>query len=426
MSLFAILSVLVTLAALFGFISRRVLHLPATIGTMLLTLGCSFAMLIAGFRTPVLQRWAFAMVERIDFNAVVLHGILGLLLFAGSLHLDLEQLRKERLTVSLLSILSTALSTVLIGAGLKGLLFVAHVPATWLLCLLFGALISPTDPVAVLEMLGRVHAPRALKSQLAGESLFNDGVGAVFFLSLLAASSGGSLPTAGHFLWTLALQAGGGITLGLALSYGTYRLLRSIDDHRVEVLLTLALAMGGYAIADRLGVSMPLEAVAAGLLINGHGRRFGMSPKSRSHVDQFWSTTDDLLNALLFLLLGLEVLSIPLPAHRLLLGLAVVPIALAARWLSVAAVLAPLRALVHRGWLHAFSAGTLKVLTWGGLRGGLSVALALSLPRNDARDLLLTLTYVVVVCSVAGQGLTVGKLLRRVSVPEGEPVPHLT
>ena len=417
MSLFATLSILVTLAALFGLLSRRVLHLPATIGTMLLTLGCSLALLLAGFRAPGLQHWARTLVGGIDFNAVVLHGLLGLLLFAGSLHLDLEQLRKEKLTVILLSVLSTALSTVMIGAGLKGMLTLMHVEISSLLCLLFGALISPTDPVAVLEMLGRVRAPRALKSQLAGESLFNDGVGAVLFLSLLAASSGGTLPTASHFLGTLALQAGGGIALGLLLSYGTYRLIRLVQDPRVEVLLTLALAMGGYALADVLGVSMPLEAVAAGLLINGHGRRFGMSRESREHVDQFWTMTDDLLNALLFLLLGLEVLAVPLPMHRLLLGLLTIPIVLAARFFSVAAVLLPLHAAVRLGRLHAFSSGTLQVLTWGGLRGGLSVALALSLPRNDARDLLLTLTYVVVIASVAGQGLTVGRLLRRLPAP---------
>ena len=413
MSLFATLSILVSLAALFGLVSRRVLRLPATIGTMLLTLGCSLLFMLVGIWHPELPVWANRLTSRVDFNSVVLHGMLGPLLFAGSLHLDLEQLRREKVVVLLLSVVSTAVSTLLVGAGLKVLLGLLHAGTPWLPCLLFGALISPTDPVAVLEMLGRVHAPRSLQSQLAGESLFNDGVGAAFFLSLLAASGGGRMPTVTGFLATLALQAGGGIALGLALSYIAYRLIRSIDDFRVEVLLTLALAMGGYALADRLHVSMPLEAVSAGLLINGHGRRFGMSQRSRAHVDQFWAMADDLLNAVLFLLVGLEVLSLPLPLPRIAAGLLVIPVVLAARWLSIASVLVPLRA-VRRSLAEAMGQqSTLGVLTWAGLRGGLSVALALSLPHSAGRDLLLTFTYVVVVASIAGQGLTVGRLLRR-------------
>lgn len=410
MTIFAILSILVTLAALFGFVSRRILQLPVTIGTMILTLGCSTLLLLVGYRVPVLQGWAFTLVSRIDFNAVVLHGLLAFLLFAGSLHLDLEEVRREKLSVLLLAIVSTVLSTLIVGAGLKLILHVAGLQTPWLGCLLFGALISPTDPVAVLEMLQRVRAPHALKAQLAGESLFNDGVGAVLFLSLLAASAGAGLPTPGHFIAILALQAGGGIALGVVLSYATYRLLCIIDDFRVEVLLTLALAMGGYALADALHVSMPLEAVTAGLLINGRAREFAMSPNTRSHVDQFWSLIDDILNAILFLLLGLEVLAVPLPIHRIEIGLCTIPIVLAARFLSVAAVQVPLH------WFKRRMAGTVLVLTWGGLRGSLSVALALSLPRGQEHDLLLALTYIVVVASVVGQGSTMSIPLRNLPV----------
>ena len=410
MSTFTLLSILVSLAALFGIVSRLVLRLPTTVGMMALSLCFSGVLLVFG--GGGVRAWAVNLVGHIDFNVVVLHGMLGLLLFAGSLHLDLDELRRQKLPVLLLSVVSTAAATLLVGAGLHGLLGLTGMPAPWLICLLFGALISPTDPVAVLEMLGRVRTPAALQSQLAGESLLNDGVGAVLFLALLGASAGGALPSAGHFLWMLAVEAGGGIALGLALSFATYRLLRTVDDCRVEVLLTLALAMGGYALADRLGLSMPLEAVAAGLFINGHGRRFGMSPVTRRNVDQFWSLIDDILNAILFLLIGLEVLVVPLPGRVLALGCAVIVLVLLARMASVALVVLPLR------WLRLRCESSLLVLTWGGLRGGLSVALALSLPRGAERSLLLSLTYLVVVASILGQGMTVGRLLRRQAVAE--------
>ena len=409
MSTFAILSLVISFAALFGWISYRWLRLPTTIGTMILALSIAAALRIAGSHAVALHQAAFAFEARINFNAVVLHGILALLLFAGSLHLDLEQLRREKLPVLLLSVVSTALSTLLVGAGLHLILALLHISASWLVCLLFGALISPTDPVAVLELLDRVPTPRALKSQLAGESLFNDGVGAVLFLALLAASTGGALPSFPHFLRTLAFQAGGGIALGLALGYITYRLIRPIDNHRVEVLLTLALAMGGYALADSLGLSMPLEAVAAGLVVNGQAREFAMSEKSRAHLDQFWEIADDILTAVLFFLLGLQILVIPLPRYRLIAGALMIPVVLASRLISVSAVLAPMNWI---SWISRRSPGTIRMLTWGGLRGGLSVALALSLPRGDHRNLILTLTYSVVIASILGQGLTMNRLMK--------------
>ena len=282
------------------------------------------------------------------------------------------------------------------------------IPLSAMGALLFGALISPTDPIAVLEMLGRVGAPRSLTTQLAGESLFNDGVGAVIFLALLTASSGGAAPSVKGFLVMLALKAGGGILLGALLGYLTYRLLRHVDQYRVELLLTLALAMGGYALADALGLSAPLEVITAGMLVSGRARQFAMSENTQEHFERFWELIDDMFNVVLFLLLGLQLLILPVELRFLLAGLLAVPVVLLARWLSVALPVGMLN-LSQRP-----VPGTVAVLTWGGLRGGLAVALALSVPHGSGleRNLLLVATYVVVVFSILVQGLTISPLLR--------------
>ncbi len=416
MSVFALLSVLVSLAALFGFISHRVLRLPTTIGTTVLALFSSSSLIVFSRLLPGMHNWAAATVQSIDFNQVVLHGMLALLLFAGALQLDLEQLGKEKLPVFLLSIFSTVISTIAVAAMLKLILHVLGIPSSTLSCLLFGALISPTDPIAVLELLRRVGAPPELQTQLAGESLFNDGVGAVIFLALLNAASGGSLPSPAHFLTLLVLKSCGAIGLGLALGYLVYRLICMVDSYRVEVLLTLALAMGGYAAADVLHLSAPLEAVAAGLLVSGRARSFAMSSETRENVDKFWELIDDIMNVVLFLLLGLELLVLPLQARFLVAGLIAIPAVLFVRWVSVGSVISLLR------YWRQHTAGSVRVLTWAGLRGGLAIALALSLAPGPERKLLLVITYVIVVFSIVVQGLTVGALLRHLKIEKTEQV----
>ncbi len=407
MTTFALLSSVVCLAALFGFLSYRVLRLPTTVGTMILSLVLSLALLLANGRGGFLHSAAQAIVGSIDFNQVVLHGMLAFLLFAGALHLDLPQLNKQKLPVAALSVFATALSTVLV-AGLVALcLRLVGVHTNAIFCLLFGALISPTDPIAVLEMLGRVGAPAALKTYLAGESLFNDGVGAVLFLALLEGARSGSLPSPGRFFGLLLVEAGGGIALGLALGYLVYRLLRLVDSYRVEVMLTLALAMGGYALADALHLSAPLEVIAAGMLVNGRARSFAMSEKTRRNMETFWDLTDEIMNVVLFLLIGLELLVVPMEKRFFVAGLLAIPAVLLCRLASVGTVSA-----IFRRW-HPHVPGSITVLTWGGLRGGLSVALALSLPPANGRNLALAMTYMVVIFSVIVQGLTIGPLLRR-------------
>jgi CPA1 family monovalent cation:H+ antiporter len=409
---FALLSALVTLGALFSFLSYRVLRLPSSIGTMLLSLAAACALIVGGHAVPAVQARAHLLVAGIDFNQVVLHGMLAFLLFAGALQLDLKQLGRERVSVLSLSIFATALSTVIVGFLFRTGLHLVGIPISRMEALLFGALISPTDPIAVLDMLQRVGAPADLKIQLAGESLFNDGVGAVIFVALLGASTKGpvhgGLPSPAAFGALLLVEAGGGIALGMALGYLTYRLIGMVDSYRVEVMLTLALAMGGYVLADRFHLSAPLEVVAAGLMVSGTARRFAMSPTTRDHLENFWELIDDIMNVVLFLLLGLQLLVLPLSYSLLTAGLIAIPVVLLARYASVTAVVRTLAVC------HQTVTGNVTVLTWGGLRGALAVALALSLPQDPVgeRNLVLAATYITVVFSVLVQGLTISPLLR--------------
>ncbi len=410
-SIFALLSILVTIGALFSFVSLRVLRLPTTIGTMILSLSTAALLIAGGHEAPKLHLVAERLVADIDFNKVVLHGMLAFLLFAGALQLDLKHLSSERVPVIVLSIFATALSTVFVAGVFRWALHLFQVEMSVSGALLFGALISPTDPIAVLDMLRRARAPRQLEVQLAGESLFNDGVGAVIFLALVGASAGAGFPSASVFGWLLLLKAGGGIALGVGLGYVTYRLLRLVNSYRVEVMLTLALAMGGYALADALRISAPLEVVAAGLLVSGKARRLAMSDRTREHVERFWELIDDFLNVVLFLLLGLQILVLPFTWVYFAVGLMAIPVVLLARLVSVGLCV---RAL---GVFRERIRGSILVLTWGGLRGGLAVALALSLPQKNGyeRDLLLMTTFVVVVFSILVQGLTLPALIRRMA-----------
>jgi CPA1 family monovalent cation:H+ antiporter len=414
MSFFALLSILVCLAAAFSLITHHFLRLPRTVGVMLLSLGSAAVLALAGRAIPDLHAQAAAVVTHINFSSVVLHGMLAFLLFAGALQLNLDALRKKKAAVASLAILGTGLSTLLVAGLLKGILALTGLSMGWIGCLLFGALISPTDPIAVLEMMRRVGAPAGLEAQLTGESLFNDGVGAVLFLTLLESLSSGKAPTIGSFTWLLLIKAGGGIALGLALGWIVYLLLRTVDSYRVEELLTLALAMGGYALADGLHLSAPLEVVAAGLIAGGRARRLAMSDSTRDRVNRFWELLDDMLNVILFLMMGLELLVMPWKPGYIYAGLLAIPVVLAARWASVQVSL-----LLVRPW-HKPLRGAATVLTWGGLRGALAIALALTLATNgQEHDRLIAITYLVVIFSITVQGLTMSTLLRRLGFASG-------
>ncbi|MGH7116963.1 MAG: cation:proton antiporter, partial [Stellaceae bacterium] len=348
----------------------------------------------------------------------LLNGFLSFLLFAGALEVDFAELFARKWTVLTLAIFGTLLSTALIAGALAGVSAVLgiRIPLAW--CLVFGALISPTDPVAVLLVLRRVGIPPYLQAIIAGESLFNDGIGVVLFSLLLSFAAGGhevhgAWPIIGEFLRS---AVGGGV-LGLVLGYAAFVLLRGIDDYNVELIISLALVTGTYSLAGAIGVSGPVAVVVAGILIGNHGMRWAMSELTRQHLKTFWLLIDDTLNALLFLLIGLEIAAIDLDRRALLATIVLIPIAIAARWLSVTASALPLS-------LHLPGRfGSFLVLTWGGLRGGISVALALSLPATSYRDTMLTIAYGIVVFSIVAQGLTLEWVARRAlpTMPESAP-----
>jgi len=335
-----------------------------------------------------------------------MQGMLSFLLFAGALHINLNDLAKQKWVISSLATVGILTSTFIVGGASYFLLNQLGIELSFIYCLLFGALISPTDPIAVLGILKSADAPKTLETKIAGESLFNDGVAVVVFIVLLGIATGGHEISASHILLIFLEEAVGGVVFGFSIGWITYQLLKQVDNYQVEILLTLALVMGGYALASAIHVSGPIAVVVAGLLIGNHGRTFGMSDHTREHLDTFWELIDEILNAVLFVLIGLEVLILPFTTDVLMVSLLLIPLLLIARFISVAI---PITLMKKR---REFTHGAIRILTWGGLRGGISVALALSLPPGEARDVILAITYVIVVFSIVVQGLTIGKLVR--------------
>ncbi|MEQ1796180.1 MAG: sodium:proton antiporter [Nitrospira sp.] len=404
MSLVHTLTILICLAALFSYVNHRLLKLPITIGLMAVALVFSLALLALGKLGFGVEAEAQRFIGAIDFNEALMHGMLGFLLFAGALHVKLDELLDLKWVIGTLAVVGTILSSLITGLLGYWLFDLVGLPLPLLYCLLFGALISPTDPIAVMGVLRQARLPKALEMKIVGESLFNDGVGVVIFLVILNLVPKDSF-TATDVLALFAEEAIGGVALGLALGYIAYRMLRSVDNYQVEILITLALVMGSFALADLLHTSGPIAVVVAGLLIGNQGRQWAMSDTTREHLDNFWELLDELLNAVLFVLIGLEVLALSFQRPYLMAGLAAIPIVLAARWLSV---FVQVKAF---SFVRDFTDRTITILTWGGLRGGISVALALSLPVGPARDAVITITYAVVVFSILVQGLTVNWVL---------------
>ncbi len=413
MDYFSIATILIVLSALFGYINVRFLKLPITIGLMVITLVFTSIIVAISFVDDTLLLREKELISSIDFETVLLDIMLSYLLFAGALHTNFQQLKVQRWPVFVFATFGVLLSTFLVGGIMFYVLQLVGLEVNFIYCLLFGALISPTDPIAVLGILKQAGAPKKLETKIVGESLFNDGVGVVIFLTIYQIAKGGSEMSFGHVAEMFTVEVLGGIALGLLLGWITFRLMRSIDDYDVEVIITLAAVMGGTLLAQKLHMSAPLAMVACGLMVgNDTVRNSAMSDITETYVDKFWELVDVLLNTLLFVLIGMEILVLTFDGQFIFAGLLAVPIVLLSRYLSL--------------WvpIHFFSKklefvpNTNLIMTWGGLRGGISIALALSLTTEMHRELFLVITYVIVVFSIIGQGLTVGPLIKRLAKKE--------
>jgi len=412
LDLIDIAALLLTLAALFGYVNHRLFKLPATIGMMVITLTISAVLLIVDyfFEGLGLGEMIRSRMGAINFEKTLLHGMLCFLLFAGALHINLGELLARKWAIGSLATLGVALSTLIVG-GCSYIFFdLLGLSIPLMVCLVFGALISPTDPVAVLGVLKNAHAPPTLKAKIAGESLFNDGVGLVVFILLVSAAGlrGEQVSGVGPIALLFVQEAVGGALLGLVLGYVAYRAVKSIDQYQVELTITLALVVGTNSLAEALHLSGPIAVVVAGLLMGNQGRDFAMSDVTVDHLEKFWSLLDDILNGILFLMLGLELFHISFDPLHLAAGAVAIVIVLLSRFISVAIPITLLK--VAR---RTFSPGVVRILTWSGLRGGISVALVLSLPEFQGRDLLITCTYMVVLFSVIVQGLTIKNVVRK-------------
>jgi len=413
MSLFHVIGLIITLVAVFGYLNHRFIGLPDIIGITAMGLIVSLIVTAAGAADPGVTHWATATMREVDFSDIVFHGLLGMLLFAGSLHVNLAELAGEKWVVFVLATAGVVLSTVLVGMGFYYTAPLLGIGLPFIYCLLFGALIAPTDPIAVLGLLRQAGVEKSLQTRITGESLFNDGTGVVLFLTLLGLISGAGEPSVPQALWLLIREVAGGLIFGIVVGLAGFCLLKSIDSYAVEILITLSMATAGYSAAEALHLSAPIAVVVMGLIVGNHGKRFAMSDRTREQLFSFWELVDELLNLLLFGLIGLEVIALSLSPRDLLPALIAIPIVLAARGISVALPIGALRQV------RQFSPHTIKLMTWGGLRGGISIGLALSLPVFPGRETVIAATYVVVIFSILVQALTMGPLVRRLgaSVP---------
>ena len=414
MTLFEIGATLLGLSAVFGFINHYWIKLPHTIGLVLMALAASAMIIFADLLMPQfgISKTVTDQLTEIDFSATLMEGMLSLLLFAGAVHVDLEEMAQRKWAIGIMATFGVVISTFLVGTVMYYIMQFAGVPIPFIWALVFGSLISPTDPVAVLGLLKTIKIPPLLKAKIAGESLFNDGVGVVVFTIMVAIAlgSGGGHGEEVNALTVIRLFLGealGGAVLGIVAGYIAFWAMERIDEHNIEVLITLALVFVAYAIALRLHLSGPIAVVIAGLFIGNHGAKFAMSDNTREHVFQFWELSDEILNSVLFLLIGLEVLVVSRDLLHLPIAVAAIPVALLARYVAVAI---PIKLLSVR---EKFTDGSIAILTWGGLRGGISVALALSLPAGPEKSVILAATYAVVVFSIVVQGLTMKRLVGR-------------
>lgn len=407
MDLFHLLSVLIVLSAGFAYINFRILKLPNTIGLMLASLLFSILILITGYFFPSFKTVFSNHLSNINFSELLLEGMLSFMLFAGAIHIKYEDLKSEWLSIVIFSTISVILSTFIIGFSAYYILNYFGINVSLISSLLFGSLISPTDPIAVLSILKRAGISKSLETKIAGESLFNDGVAVVVFLTIFQLTKPGASLDPVSILALFGQEALGGILLGIVIGIGGYKLIKSIDNYQVEVLITLAIVMGGYTLAHFTHISGPLAMVAAGIITGNHSKNFGMSDITAEYIDKFWELIDEILNAILFVLIGLELLILESSQKLILISLLFILINLTTRYISVWIPSVAIRLK------DEISQKTLMILTWGGLRGGISIALALSLSPVHNKDIWVTITFVIVCFSILVQGLTIGKIANK-------------
>jgi len=408
MSIFVIITILVVITAVFAYINTRILKLPETIGIMIISIVFSLLLIITGILFPAVTGFAKDFIGNIDFSKVLLDIMLSFLLFAGALHTDGSLLKANRSSITVFAIAGVLLSTLLIGAILFLIFQLLNMPVNFLYCLLFGALVAPTDPIAVLGILTKAGAPKDVEIKIVGESLFNDGIGVVLFLSLFEIITIGSEKISSwEIIVLLVKEIGGGILFGWLLGLLGYRMMKKIDHYQTEILITLAMVMGGYMLAQVLHISGPLAMVVAGLLTGNKSREYAMSNTTELYVDKFWELIDVLMNAILFVLIGLELLTLKFNLNYLVAGLIAIPVTLLARYISLL-----LPASLFKRYIKT-DKKTIWLMTWGGLRGGLSIAMALSLTDPLPKEQFVFMIYVIVLFSIIVQGLTVGKLVKK-------------
>ncbi|MCS6989472.1 MAG: sodium:proton antiporter [Chloroherpetonaceae bacterium] len=410
LDLFSLLAIIAAISAIFSYVNVRFLKLPNTIGLMALALALSLVVIVLGKINPVALEFVTSLMNRVDFSEVVLEAMLSFLLFAGALHVDMNKLAEQKWVIFSLATVGVLISTFVLGTLFFYACLLFGYPVPYLYALLLGALISPTDPIAVLGILKEAKIPKSIEIAITGESLFNDGVGVVVFLSILEmARFGATEATVSDAAILFAKEVFGGIGLGLLFGWIVYNLMKSIDHYQTEVLMSVGLVMGIYALALALHFSAPLAVVACGLFIGNTGRNSAMSEQTLAYLDKFWELVDEFMNAVLFVLIGFEIVLLTFIGKYFWLGIVSIVMSLLARWVAVSLPLWALRSRTNLG----SEAGW--ILTWGGLRGGISIALALSLPAEMNREAILSVTYIVVIFSILVQGLTLGKLVRRLN-----------
>ena len=416
MELYYSFSVLIVLAALFSYANLRFLKLPGTIGIMIIAMLVSVAIRLLGDSYfPDATKDMFQLFNSLDFNEILMGAMLNFLLFAGAMHVNILDLKNLRWTIATYATISVVLSAFIISVILYYIAPYFGIQIPYIYCLLFGTLISPTDPIVVLGILKQAKVPKIIETKITGESLFNDGVAVVMFAVVLQIATNPSFDADFSSVSKLFLmEAGGGILLGLLLGFTASRSMKKIDDYKVSALITLSIVMGGFLIAKELHVSSPLAMVIAGLIIGNYGKKFAMSKTTQDYLNKFWELIDEIMNAILFLFIGFELLLIEDLMDQILLGIATIFIVLLSRTLSI---VIPARTILRK---NTFSKGSLIVLVWGGIRGGVSIALVLSMPNSEWKDLLLEITYIVVLFSIVIQGLTVGKVAHRVLKDESD------